>query len=107
MGRHRGWIKRLERRGEGDMIRVAQRDGSTKVFLASDFWEQLFISEAGGAFGQHNPSAASLAMEGATEEARAEIRGMIEREGGSFLAAATADGFGNIEPEVMDLSETS
>ena len=102
----RSRIRRLERRSEGSMVRVRQRDGSMRTFSADDFWRQLFISEA-AAFGRSDPSAASLAMEGATEEARAEIRAMLEREGGEFLKVATADGFGNIEPEVMDLSETS
>ena len=103
----RSRIRRLERRSEGSMVRVKQRDGSTKVFLAADFWQQLFLSEARGAVGERTPRAASLAMAGATEEARGEVRALIVSEGGEFLKVATADGFGNIEPEVLDLSELS
>jgi hypothetical protein len=87
------------------MIRVRQKDGSTRTFFAADFWRQLFLSEAGGAVGERTPTAASLAMEGATSEAQAEIRALILSEGGDFLKIATADGFGNIEPEVPDLSD--
>ena len=102
----RNRIRRLER-DEGGLIRVKQRDGSTKAFLAADFFEQLFLSEAGGAVGVRTPTAASLAMAGATEEARAEIRALIVSEGGDFLKIATADGFGNVEPEILDLGESS
>jgi DNA-binding FadR family transcriptional regulator len=89
------------------MISVKQRDGTTRTFLADDFWEQLFLLDVGAAVGERTPTAASLAMENATEEARAEIRALIEREGGDFLRAATRDGFSNIETEIPDLSETS
>ena len=100
-----GRLKRLERRSEGGMVRVKQRDGSTRTFLADDFRQQLFLSEVAASVGQHDPSAASLAMADATEEARAEIRGMIFSEGGDFLEAATRDGFGNVEPPILDLSD--
>jgi hypothetical protein len=86
-----GRLKRLERRNKGSTVHVAQRDGTTKVFLASDFWQQLFLSEAGASVGQHNPSAASLAMACATE-----VRALIVSEGGDFLEAATREGFGNV-----------
>ena len=46
-------------------------------------------------------------MENATEEAKTEIGAMIAADGGTFLQAATADGFGNIEPEIPDLGESS
>ena len=106
MGRRRGWIERLERRGAGHMISVKQRDGTTRTFLADDFWQQLFLSEVDAVVGRHNTSAASLAMENATEEARAEIRGMIFSEGGEFLKAATAGGFGIVGEKSADLSES-
>ena len=103
----RSRIRRLERRSEGGLVRVRQRAGTTRTFLADDFWWQLFLSEAGAAVGEYSPSAASLAMEGATEEARAEVAAMIAGKGGTFLQAATVNGFGNVEPEILDLSEPS
>ena len=102
----RSRIRRLERRSEGGMVRVKQRDGSTRTYLADDFWQQLFLSEVAASVGQHNPSAASLAMADATEEARAEIRGRIFSEGGEFLKSATAGGFGIVGEKSADLSES-
>ena len=103
----RSRIRRLERRSEGGLVRVRQRDGTARTFLADDFWRQLFLSEAGAAVGEYSPSAASLAMAGATEEAKAEVRALIVSEGGNFLEGATVTGFGNVEPQVHDLSELS
>ena len=105
MGRRRSWIRRLERRNTGGMVRIRLRDGSTRVFLSDDLWEQLFLLEAGAAVGEGTPTAASLALEGATPEAAVEVRALIVSEGGDFLRAATADGFGNTEPLVPDLSD--
>ena len=102
----RSRIRRLERRSEGGMVRVKQRDGSTRTFLADDFWQQLFLSEVAASVGQHDPSAASLAMADSTEEARAEIRGRIFSEGGEFLKVATAGGFGIVGEKSADLSES-
>ena len=107
MAGREGRLKRLEGRHAGGMIRVTLRNGSTRTFLANDFWQQLFLSEVAASVGQHDPSAASLAMAGASEEARDEVRALIEREGGTFLQAATADGFGIVgeRPPVPDLSD--
>ena len=103
--RHRGWLRRLEARTEGGVVRVTQRDGTTRVFGANEFWRQLYLSEVAAAVGKRRPTPVSRAVETATEEAQAKIRALIVSEGGEFLQAATADGFGNIAAEAEDLSE--
>ena len=88
------------------MIRVRQKDGTTRTFLADDFWMQLFLSEARAAVGERTPTAVSLALEAATPEGLAEIRALIRNDGGTFLQAAPVDGLGIVGERPTDLSET-
>ena len=108
MGRHRSWINRLEARTAGDMIRVAQRDGTTRTFLSDDFWMQLFLDEIDAEGGEMHDSEVQAAIRGATPEARAEIVALVEQHGGMFLAGCIAHGdFAIVNEEPADLSESS
>ena len=108
MGRRRGWIKRLERRGEGHMIRVAQRDGTTRTFLADAFWMQLFLDEIAAEGGETPDSEVQAAIRGATEASKAEIVALVEKHGRMFLAGRVAHGdFAIVNERPADLSESA
>ena len=98
-------LSRLERRNAGGMVRIRLRDGSARVFLEADFWEQLFISELDALVGKRTPTAVSLALEAATPESLAEVHALIAADGGDFLRAATRDGFGDVQPLILELSD--
>ena len=105
MAGREGRLSRLERRNAGGMVRIHLRDGSTRAFLESDFWEQLFISELDALVGKRTPTAVSLALEAATPESLAEVHALIRDDGGDFLRAATADGFGDVQSPIPELSD--
>jgi hypothetical protein len=104
----RGWIRRLERRWEGDTVTVEQRDGTTRLFPAEVFWRDLFMAEAKAAVGEAPNSAVHEALAGATPEAETKIKALVECEGGDFLRGTGSNvdvGFGVVGPDFEDLSE--
>ncbi len=42
----RGWIKKLERRSEVEMIVIPQRDGTVRRFYEHEVWPECFLHEA-------------------------------------------------------------
>ena len=104
-------MRRLERAGAADVVSIGQTDGTVRRFGAYAFWQGVFLSEVAAAVGDtpDAPEAVAVAeaLEAATPESLAEVHALIAADGGTFLQGATRDGFGNVEPPILDLSETS
>jgi hypothetical protein len=71
----RGWIKRLERDAQKDMVILRLRDGGISVFSDLEVFEEMFLCRMDLFRGKARPSEVLDAVRAATKESRAAFEG--------------------------------
>ena len=73
----RTWLRRLERKRAGEVVSIAQRDGTLRIFEAGRFWQAMTMDAIAEITGTRELSPVADALAGATPEAREHVAALV------------------------------